>query len=144
MLRTYHSPENRGGKRQISTWTNETTFVIPTCRIHTTFSTSSNELLFPFQLHGGAQNGPLENGAGGKWQISTWVKGNKAEHLEDSSRLSVAGSNAGSAPTSAQHSPARSSTSMANKGLNLLDDVVSGSKIRITKADVHLLRQKAT
>ena len=77
------------------------------------------------QLRGGsagaAQNGPMDgvNGAG-PWKISNWVKGSKAEHLEESSRLSVAsaGSNAGSAPTSAQQSPARNS-----KGLNLLDDV---------------------
>ena len=73
-------------------------------------------------MHGSIQNGPIENGAGAgnQWKISNWVKGSKAEHLEDASRLSVAGSNAGSAPTSAQQSPARS-----NKGLNLLDDVVS-------------------
>jgi hypothetical protein len=72
-------------------------------------------------MAGGVHNGPMENG--NQWKISTWVKGNKAEHLEEGARLSVAGSNAGSAPTSAQHSPART-----NKGLNLLDDVVSGGR----------------
>jgi len=91
---------------------------------------SSLNVLFIFdiylQLQGGAQNGPLENGASSQWKISNWVKGSKAEHLEDASRLSAAGgSTAGSAPTSAQQSPARSASSAAaNKGLNLLDDVV--------------------